>query len=447
MLTDNVKSSVFLFKYSLVKRNAKEYYRELLNNQYLSPDELAALNWKRTKALLSYAYDKVPYYKMRFSAIGLQPDDIKNPEDYTNVPLLTREDLQKNFQGLVSTEARPQDLRLSTTGGSTGEPVKVFHEKKVVRAATGWRMLSWWGLNPGNDFASVYRDTKTDLRSRIMDTLMWWPTKKIQLNATSLDVASMDRFILQFQKVKPSLLHGYVGAVDHLAAYILDHARSVPAPKAIWVTSSPLSSVQEKRIEQAFHAPVYDQYGCCEIYWLAAQCPEKGPLHMFGDIRKFEFLDEQNRPCPRGELGKIVVTDLENYLFPLIRYVNGDRGRSMQGICSCGVTLPLMDKVKGRITDMIKLPDGTAISGDYMTTIFDDVPDAVRQFQVYQKADYSIEILVVPNPSFTGLGKVMEQVKIHMKKAVNDAVPVAVKEVAEIPQKGGKLRFVRSELR
>jgi phenylacetate-CoA ligase len=119
----------------------------------------------------------------------------------------------------------------------------------------------------------------------------------------------------------------------------------------------------------------------------------------------------------------------------------------MQGICSCGVTLPLMDKVKGRITDMIKLPDGTAISGDYMTTIFDDVPDAVRQFQVYQKADYSIEILVVPNPSFTGLGKVMEQVKIHMKKAVNDAVPVAVKEVAEIPQKGGKLRFVRSELR
>lgn len=446
MFSDNIKSSIFLFKYSLVKRNTKEYYRELLKNQFLSPDELDALNWTRTNNLLQYAYHKVPYYKRRFDAIGLHPDDITNPEDYTKVPLLTREDLQKHFQELVSTEARPQDIRLSTTGGSTGEPVKVYHEKKVVRAATGWRMLSWWGINPGNDFASVYRDTKTDLRSRIMDRLMWWPTRKIQLNATSLEPASMERFLEQFRKVKPSLLHGYVGAVDHLASYVLDHKLSVPAPKAIWVTSSPLSAVQEKRIEQAFHAPVYDQYGCCEIYWLASQCPEKGPLHMFGDIRRFEFLDDQNRPCPSGELGKIVVTDLENYLFPLIRYVNGDRGRSVSGRCSCGVTLPLMDKVKGRITDMIRLPNGTAISGDYMTTIFDDVPDAVRQFQVYQKADFSIEILVVPNPTFDGLGKVLEDAAAQMTKAVKDTVPVAVREVAEIPQKGGKLRFVRSDL-
>jgi len=167
---------------------------------------------------------------------------------------------------------------------------------------------------------------------------------------------------------------------------------------------------------------------------------------MFGDIRRFEFLDEQGRPCPDGESGRIVVTDLENHLFPLIRYVNGDRGRSVSGRCGCGVTLPLMDKVKGRITDMIRLPDGTAISGDYMTTIFDDVPDAVRQFQVCQKADHSIEILVVPNPSFENLMNVLEEVRADMTKVVRAAVPVVVREVAEIPQKGGKLRFVRSDL-
>ena len=443
---DKFKTAWFLFKYSLVKRNAIPYFREVLRNQYLSRDELEYLNWNRTKALLQYAYEKVPYYKKRFDAMGLHPNDIVDPNDYCQVPVLTRKDLQEHFEDLVSVDARRGSLRLVTTGGSTGEPVKVYHEKRVVRAAMGWRMLAWWGLSPGTNFASVYRDIRTTWRARLANSLMWWPTQNIQLNPAALEPEGMKKFIKQFNRARPKLLHGYVGAVDHLASFIDANSLSVLPPNAIWVTSSPLTTVQERRIERAFSAPVYDQYGCCEVYWLAAQCPVKKGLHMFHDVRRIEFLDERDIPCQPGKLGKVAITDLENYLFPIIRYLNGDMGRTLAGTCSCGVTLPLMDKVRGRVSDILKLPSGKCISGDYLTTIFDDTPDAVRQFQVYQQADYSIQILVVPNSNYPRLEDVLALIRNNMKREVDNQVPVEIQKTHEIPQRGGKLRFIRSDV-
>lgn len=447
MALTEIREKWFFFKYSLVKSNAVPYFREVLHNQHLQRDELEQLNWDRTKALLKYAHDKVPYYKRRFDAIGLHPNDIVHPDDYCGVPVLTREDLKEHFDDLVSIDAKPWQLRLSTTGGSTGEPVKVYHDKRVVRAAMEWRMLRWWGLSPAANFASVYRNFRSTWTAWLANTLISWPTRQIRLNAAALDPASMMKFIKQFNRVRPGILHGYVGAVDHLASFIQDNSLFVTPPKAIWVTSSPLTKVQEHRIEEVFGAPVYDQYGCCEVYWLAAECPAKQGLHMFHDVRRIEFLDETNTPCKEGQMGKVAITDLENYLFPIIRYLNGDMGRALPGTCCCGVTLPLMDKVRGRVSDSLKLPNGKCINGVYLTTIFDDNPDAVKQFQVYQRSDYSIQILVVPNPRCPRLENILIQVANKIRKNVNEQVPIEFKKTVEIPQNGGKLRFVISDVR
>ncbi|MCK4792143.1 MAG: phenylacetate--CoA ligase family protein [Desulfobacteraceae bacterium] len=446
MYATNVGTACFLFKYSLVKRHTVRYFRELLRNQYLSRDELEYRSWNRTKAWLQYAYEKVPYYKKRFDSIGLHPNDIAHPDDYCHVPVLTRKDLREHFDELVSIDARPRELRLSTTGGTTGEPVKVYHEKRVVRAAIGWRMLSWWGLSPEVDFASVYRQNTISRGIHLINSFLLWPTKHIKLNAAALDPESMMKFINQFNSVRPQLLHGYVGALHHLAVFIQENSLPVFSPKAIWVTSSPLTPVHARQIEDAFATSVYDQYGCCELYWLAAQCPAKAALHMFHDVRRIEFLDAQNKPCPEGEIGNISITNLESRLFPLIRYLNGDMGCTLPGICSCGVTLPLMDKVRGRVCDTLKLPNGKCINGVYLTTIFDDFPDAVRQFQVYQQADYSITVLVVPDPKYCGIDKVLAQVKENICKQVGEEIPIQFDKSDHISLKGGKFRFVRSDV-
>lgn len=439
------KEKLFFLKYELFKPGTRKYYEELKRNQFLSADEIDALSWKRTRDLLQYAFIHVPYYRKRYTEAGCTPQDIKTPEDFGKLPVLTRQDLMDNFDSLLSDEATQNDVRLSTTGGSTGVPAKVYHPKKEIRAASGWRMLGWWNISPAADCASVYRDVRTSFKAKLLHFLQWFPTKQILLDATSFTNEDMRIFLEDFKRVRPEILHGYVGAIDILAEYIIEHDIQLPSPKVIWVTSAPITPVQQKKIETAFKAPVYDQYGCCEIYWLAAECPARNGLHMFYDTRRFEFLDDDNRPVPNGVYGNIAITDLQNRLFPLIRYINGDRSRRIDKQCTCGCNLPLMDKVKGRVSETFVLPSKTRLNGEFLTTLFDNTPEAVKQFQVHQLADASIVIRVIPNTSYPALDATLENVRASLAAAIREEVPVSLERVTEIPLRAGKLKFVISD--
>jgi len=443
----NLDSTLFLWKYSLAKRGSLTRFRRSLREQHLTASELDTLNWARTKELLHYVYAKVPFYQNRFDSIGLHPSDIVAPEHYLQVPVLRKQEVRENLKTLISLDAKPGDLRLSTTGGSTGEPLGVYHEKRVARAAMEWRMLLWWGLRPGLTYASVYRQQFVTLRDRAGNWLMNWPGKRLHLDASDLTPESMRTFLGSFAAHRPKLLHGYAGAIDRLAEFVLDESIPLPPPKVVWVTSSPTTGVQRQRIEKAFGAPVCDQYGCCEIYWLAAQCPVRQGLHMFTDARRIEFLNALGQPTPADEMGEIVITDLENSLFPLIRYAVGDYGRKLSSACSCGVTLPLMGQVQGRVTDMVTSSTGRCVSGDFLTTVFDEYPEAIRRFQVYQHSDFRIELRVVPNPHFDRSEVVIEKVRRKIIDKFHGEVEVKTVHCPYIPDVRGKIRFVVSEVK
>ena len=440
-----LKRDFYCWKYNIAKPGSTAYYKQLCRNQMLCPEEIEDLSLNKTRKLLKYAYDHVPFYKKRFLSIGAVPEDFQTARDFEKFPILTRADLMENFNELLSDEYTMKDVRISTTGGSSGTPAKVCHPRSLPRAAMGWRLLDWWNISPADDMADVYRDVRNSLKSKIFQWVQAFPGRQLLLNATSFSENDMKVFLDNFCRMKPALLHGYVGAVDTLSGYMLEHEIKVPAPKAIWLTSSPITQVQQKRIEKAFNAPVYDQYGCCEIYWLAAECPKRTGLHMFQDIRRIEFTDDSGFSVPTCEYGQIVITDLENYAFPLIRYANGDSGRRLKKDCSCGCNLPLMDKVKGRVSETFLLPSGTRINGEFLTTLFDDTPDAVKQFQVHQQTDGSIVLKVIPNIKFQDLEQTLENVKNNLLNAINHEVPIAVEKVDSIPQKGGKLKFIISD--
>lgn len=167
---------------------------------------------------------------------------------------------------------------------------------------------------------------------------------------------------------------------------------------------------------------------------------------MFQDVVRIEFLNENNTPVPTGQFGSVAITDLQNRYFPLIRYLNNDRGRGLSESCSCGRTLPLMDKVKGRVSDNLRLPDGTIVSGEYLTTLFDEEPEVAHRFQVVQRRDYSVDIVVVPNVLYQAHTQVLEKVRSKLADQLNNAIPVRTKVVASIPSQKGKLHFVKSEL-
>ena len=445
-MSDEWQDRLFFLKYRLYRGRVGRKYKELLRSQYAGRDELEELNWRKRRELLKGSYEKVPYYRKKFQEAGLEPGDIKMREDWERVPVLKKDEIRDHFAELLSAEAKNKFLTESATGGSTGEPLKVLFDKRLPQEAYGWRMMKWWGVGPGMNAAYVWRRRRENWGRRKINEMLWWPTRRIELDASCMTEEKMRDFVGRFNRIGPALLQGYVGAIDHLASYIEDDQLTIKRPKAIWVTSSPVSTVQRKRIERIFTAPVYDQYGCGEMFWLAAQCGERGGLHINYEGRFIEFVEENGRGCEEGQDGRILITDLDNRLFPLIRYENGDRGRKLAGQCSCGVRLPMMDQVRGRMTEMIRLPDRSCISGDYLTTIFDAYPEAVKSFQVRQEADYSIRLLYVPQGKGGEVQRVMGKVYNEVIRRTREQVPVRLEEVEEIPHREGKLRYVSSEV-
>ena len=105
----------------------------------------------------------------------------------------------------------------------------------------------------------------------------------------------------------------------------------------------------------------------------------------------------------------------------------------------------LINKVKGRESDLIRFIDGSSVPGEFLTTIFDDYPESVNQFQFIQKRNYTLLIKYVPATDYSKniVNKVIDVLK-EMWKEKN--IIIVSEEVKIIPHDNGKIRFIISEI-
>ncbi len=438
------RSRLYLARYELAKSGASAGFRRALEDERLPGERLAIDGWTKVRRLLRHAHASVPYYRAVCDRAGIRPEDLLSPADYASVPVLTRDNVIRNFDALFAGARARASSRIVTTGGSSGTPVRVGHTRQVVREIPKWQMLSWWGLPAAADMATLYRRVPRSLVERFATALISWPQRVIQVDATRLGTAEIDSFITAVQRHRPALVHGYAGALDTVADALLARGVGPPRPRVVWSTAAPLTKVQETKIERAFGAPVCDQYGCSEAYFIAAECPRKQGLHVFADRVWVEFVDDVGRPVPDGEYGRVVITCLDETSFPLIRYANGDMGRWIRNACACGRGLPLMDKVKGRTSDRVVLPDGTVVSGEYLTTIFDDYTAEVSRFQVVQRKTGAIEVRAVLRDA-AAAERVLGAARRELEARIGGQVPLELLSVPAINGERGKLQYVVRE--
>ena len=424
---------------------ATDEFENLKKVENLSVKQLKELNFKKRVDIVNNAYQHSPFYKAFYDTCNFNPITLLNESDWSNVPVITKQLIKENTQSIVNPNFKISDLRSSSTGGSTGEPLKVFFDKKTPLEQFGWRTLNWWGIEPWENQAYIYRNVRKGL-GKIINTIKWWPTKRVLLDCSSMDVQDMDCFIAKINKIKPAFIQGYVGGVYDFAKYVNDNHIKLFAPKAIWVTAAPLSESTRLFIESALGAPVYDQYGCSEMFWLAAECKNKKGLHVLSDIRHIEFLDNNNNIVENGDFGDVVITDLENIAFPLIRYKNGDSGRYLKNNCSCNLPYPLIDKIKGRVSDNIYTPSGINVNGAYLTTIFDRFPDLIESFQIIQKKDYSVVINCILSKDISVNDGRFNKIKKELLLKTKKEIKIEFQFLDSLVQDRGKLKFVISEL-
>ena len=438
-----LKAAAFAAKAGTLKADAGRFHRDLIANEKLTPEALGALQDELAQDVVHMAMRDSPFYRRTYGALGIDPGTLTDPQAWAALPLLDRSTIKGHSAEFPTPSATGRAVRAALTGGSTGEPLRTMHDARVPSLALSWRMYSWWGVEPHDDLARIGRWSFGRLAT-LKNDASWWPTRQIYLDAGLISDETMNRFHQELTRIRPRLLEGYVGALLEFADFLERRALRVPAPTAVATTAAPLTTTARARLEAAFGAPVHDEYRGSEFGWMAGECARRDGLHIFADVRRIEVVDEDGQPAAPGELGDLVITDLRNRVFPLIRYRTGDRGILRAEPCPCGRSLPMMEQPQGRDIDVLHLPSGTALA-HRLTAMFSDHPEAVRLFQIHQLDDFSLTVRVVQGESPEARSHIESAVS-GLRERIDDEVPVRLEYVESLPYTGGKTKYIMSDV-
>ncbi|MDR2440668.1 MAG: hypothetical protein LBE12_15000 [Planctomycetaceae bacterium] len=363
--------------------------REFERTQFLSPEELRELVWRRLRNILDRAYRRIPYYKLVFDRAGLIPSDIRTDADMLSVPILEKRDVQANLHTMLDPEFPKNRLIFDKTGGSTGTPVNYYYsiERKWARQAAMLRHDRWAGYEVGQRFASIWgaaRDMPPSGWKQKIKSLIF--PKTLQLNSVQMTPELVFEFNEQLKRYRPPVILAYANALVLFAIFLKQRGVSAYQPKGIITSAEVLTLEDRQLIEGVFAAPVFNRLGCREFSVIASECEQHSGMHLMAEGLYIELI-RGSRHTESGETGEIIVTDLLNEAMPMIRYRLGDTASWVTGTCSCGRSLPRIDNVAGRVTDFIVGMDNRLCSGVALATFIVSKRPSLGQIQIIQE-DY-----------------------------------------------------------
>ncbi|MCC6525097.1 MAG: glycosyltransferase [Polyangiaceae bacterium] len=373
----------------MITRDVEHYYELLQKTQWLGASELRELQDEKLRRLVRHAYRNVPYYRERLRAAGVRPEDVRGQADLHKLPFLTKQDVRDHiyFDILSENHDKSQVLRISTSG-STGEPFVCYADRAQLefRWAATLRSQEWTGYQFGDPCVRLWHQTlgmsKSQAWREQLDASL---TRRKFIPVFEMSDAKLEAMVKAIEAHEPTLIDGYAEALDLLAHYVKSRGGSKLRPKGVMTSAQTLPEASRRLIEEAFGCKVFDKYGSREFSGIAYECEAHTGHHVVGEGYIVEVLRD-GVPARPGEVGEVVITDLNNYCLPFIRYRIGDLAvaRDPSFACPCGRGLPLIGAIEGRVQSIIVGTDGRYVPGTFFAHLLKEYDHAIRLFQVVQ---------------------------------------------------------------
>lgn len=367
----------------------------------LSPEALREAQFEQLSVILRHAYETIPFYRSRLSAVGYKPNHPLTAETFLRIPLLQRSDIQTNGKALLSNRPPASHGRITSglTSGSTGRPIEYYGTEltRFFWHAFTLREHVWHDRQIDGKLAAI----RTGLKNTLAPT--WGPPADIVFvtgPCATLDIrtdveAQIDWLIEQ----DPKYLLTYPTNARALAqACLLRGLR----PKSLCEVRT-LGEMVDQEVRdlcrKAWGAKLVDIYSSREVGYLALQCPDHEHYHVQAENLFLEVLDSDDRPCTAGQVGRIVISTLNNFAMPLVRYETNDYAE-VGYPCSCGRGLPVLKRILGRRRNMVTLPNGHR---HWPSTGYKEwsVKLPIVQAQIVQRSLTTIEARLVPSRPLT----------------------------------------------
>lgn len=424
-----------------------KHLKWLNKTQHWPDDKLIAYKIDKLRVLLANAVERIPFYRNAYQGMLQRIQDFSSLNDLSAFPLLSKKDVQENFDALSDPMIDSEQICQDQTGGSTGVPTRFLYtkERREFRSAAALRHDAWAGLDIGDPLAVIWGARKDFLPTKTVKARIWsfLAQNQIVLDSSSITDEVLQRFVSEMNRFRPKHILAYAQSLELFANYLKETRAGIPRLDSIITSAELLTAERRALIEATFHAPVFNRYGSRETSVIASEC-EHHTMHIHDEGVHIEFIKEDGSPCEHGEEGEIVVTDLLNHAFPLIRYRIGDIGMSLENRCPCGRALSVLAITSGRTSDFIITPKNRKVSGAAITAFVCTKIDGLHRVQFYQTETDKVTVKVIPNNRFTD-----DTVKAfdHRIRAFLDAIEPTIEIVDDIPvPESGKHQFVINEL-
>ena len=385
--------------HSMLTRSVEQYYETLRRTQWLSLDHIRELQDEKLRRLVRHAYRNVPYYRGRMQAMKLRPDDIRGQVDLHKLAFLTKKDVRRHlyFDILSENHDKARVIRIMTSG-STGEPFACYVDRAQLefRWAATLRSQEWTGYQFGDRCVRLWHETlglaPNRARQERLDAFL---QRRRLAPVFEMREDNLEAMVRRIAALQPALIEGYTEALDLLARYLESRSEVAVRPKAVMSSGQTLPESSRRLIEGAFGCGVFDEYGAREFSGIAYECAAHTGHHVVAEGFIVEVL-RNGEPVPAGEVGELVITDLNNYCLPFIRYRLGDLGVAIDPgvVCRCGRGLPLVGEVEGRVQSIIQGTDGQYLPGSFFTHYLKDFDHAIQRYQVVQDRPNAITFRV-----------------------------------------------------
>jgi phenylacetate-CoA ligase len=157
-------------------------------------------------------------------------------------------------------------------------------------------------------------------------------------------------FILNFQ---PNIIRSYIHSIKEIAEEIMKKDIKICNISLVFTTGDFLSKEDREFIANIIKADIIDYYSSTECGLIAWECKKHMGYHINSDTIILELVNHKGERVLPEEIGEVLITNLDQYTMPLIRYAIGDYAILSNTPCSCGRTLPLLKAIIGRNTGLL----------------------------------------------------------------------------------------------
>jgi phenylacetate-CoA ligase len=432
----NFRLQDFIFYPGAIKR----FHDMLEDSQYWRPEKRRGWIQEHLDRTLRHAVKNVPYYRKTLKPYEPQFNDMIDSLDLRGLPVITKETIKKHYHELCADnrdQYRPTPIH---TSGTTGTPTQflVDRESNISQFASLWRVLNWAGYHFGNRFVDLRRNPTKSKPLRYDIRL-----NSLVLAAYDLKKENIPLYVRKLKQFNPVLIKSYPSAIDLFCRWLRETGILSYRPKAVLTCAETLFDHQKAVIDEVLKCPLYDFYNHNERAGLISSC-EQGKYHIHEEYSFLELVSNKDSAAKTnnpGKTGSIFATTFHNLAMPLIRYETGDVADFDQnGSCKCNRTYKTIQKILGRVTDVVVTPDGRHLSG--LEHAFMNSP-GIRLSQIVQETVHGIQVNIVKAETFTD--RDIEQVDARLRQFLDDHMEISFNFVDSIaPGKNGKLQFVIS---